>query len=346
MHWRVELLGELRVSCGEKVVTRLESRKVVALLARLALQPQRPHTREELADLLWPESDRETGLARLRHALSSLRRTLVPNELTGEGFFTADRQSVRVRPGSLSCDVSELERALGQKRWSVARALYKGELLPGFWDDWLCVERERLQALVENLPETQEQATPTPEPLSDSRRLRLPGYLTRFTGREVERTQLAEMLQSRRLVTLLGPGGIGKTRLATELAQAHASHFAVVAFVPLAECFDATQLQDRVRGALQLSGGERSALEQLIPYLHEQPTLLVLDNLEQLIESGGAEAIEQLLFALPSVRCIVTSRRVLDIAGEQVFPLSPLPQAQSLALFLDRAQAARPDFTL
>ena len=346
MHWRVELLGELRITCGERVVTRLESRKIAALLARLALHPQRVHTREELADLLWPESDRETGLARLRHALSSLRRTLIPSELSGDGFFVADRQSVRVRPEALSCDVREFERALAQKKFTEAHQLYKGELLPGFYDDWLCDERERLIALAESLPVGLE--TP-PRPAAaalGTQQCLLPGYLTRFLGRETEREQLTELVGSCRLVTLLGPGGIGKTRLATEVAQQLAAHYAVVAFVPLAECFDASQLLDRVRAALQLAGGERSALEQLIPFLYERPTLLVLDNLEQLVESSAAEALEQFLLAVPSVTCLTTSRQVLGVAGEQTFPLSPLPAAPSLALFLDRARAARPDFAL
>lgn len=346
MRWRVELLGELRVICDEQVVTHFESRKVVALLARFALQPQRVHTREELADLLWPETDRETGLARLRHALSSLRRTLVPTDLTGESFFVADRQSVRVRPEALHCDVRDVESAIRQRKWAEAKRLYQGELLPGFYDDWLCDERERLAALMESLPESAE-PTPSVVPLAlGTQQCLLPGYLTRFLGREAEREQLAQLVSQCRLLTLLGPGGIGKTRLAVELAQQLSTSYAVVAFVALAECFDANQILDRVRAALQLAGGERSALEQLVPFLYERPTLLVLDNLEQLLESGGGEAIEQLLLAAPSLTCVVTSRQVLGIAGEQAFPVSPLAADPSLALFLDRARAARPDFAL
>ena len=345
MQWRVELLGDLRVTCGERVVTRFESRKVVALLVRLALQPQRAHTREELADLLWPESDRETGLARLRHALSSLRRTLVPAELSGDGFFVADRQSVRVRPGALLCDVREFEQYVHQRRWLEARALYKGELLPGY-DDGLDDERTRLQALFESLPEGSAPTIPPPPTALGTQQCFLPGYLTNFHGREIEREQLTALLATQRLVTLLGPGGIGKTRLATELAQSLASQYAIVAFVPLAECLVASQVLDRVRAALQLAGGERSPLEQVVPFLYERPTLLVLDNLEQLVPSGAAEAVEQLLLAAPSLTCLVTSRQVLGISGEQAFPLSPLSPTPSLALFLDRARAARPDFAL
>ena len=187
MHWRVELFGELRVVCGERVVTRLESRKIVALLARLALQPQRVHTREELADLLWPESDRETGLARLRHALSSLRRTLVPTDLTGDGFFIADRQNVRVRPEALSCDVRDFESAVRQKKWTEAQRLYTGELLPGLYDDWICDERERLAALAQSLPESVDTAPDRALMALGTQQCLLPGYLTRFLGRETER---------------------------------------------------------------------------------------------------------------------------------------------------------------
>lgn len=349
MQWRIELLGGLRVTREGQVVTRLESSRSVALLARLALAPHRRHPREELAALLWPEADTATGLARLRHTLSSLRRSLVPAELSGEAFFVADRQSVLVRAEALDCDVLAFEQALQLRDFSRARALYQGELLPGLYDDWLCDERTRLAALAERLPELP--ARP-PEPLPPAPaiaplpRAALPAYLSGFYGREHEQETLRTLLQERRLVTLLGPGGIGKTRLATELAHQLAPHRALVGFVGLAECFDPAQLPDRIRAALGLTGEEHAALEQLVPFCQGRPGLLVLDNLEQLVVGGVVEVVEQLLHALPTTTFLVTSRQVLGVPGEQVFPLEPLPLEWSRALFLDRARTARPDFTL
>ena len=76
--WRIELLGQLRASSGDLVITQFGSRKVAALLARLALFPKRVHGREELIDLLWPDADLDTGRNRLRQALFALRRLLEP----------------------------------------------------------------------------------------------------------------------------------------------------------------------------------------------------------------------------------------------------------------------------
>ncbi|MGC4046778.1 MAG: AAA family ATPase [Armatimonas sp.] len=270
MGWRVTLLGEIRVTYDTRETTRFESSRVVALLARLVLFPERIHPREQLIELLWPDVELEIGRHRLRTTLFALRRQLEPSG-SSESLILADRHALRLNPNVCTCDVWELERAIRQKHWQSARALYRGELLPGFYEDWILTERERLEALSESLPE------PTTIPISPPL---LPTYLTVFFGRESEKAQLTRLLHEQRLVTLTGPGGIGKTRLATETARLLASAFERCAFVSFAECFDSGGLTERLRGALGLQSNT-----DLRETLSEQKTLLVLDNLEHLLRS-------------------------------------------------------------
>jgi predicted ATPase len=191
---------------------------------------------------------------------------------------------------------------------------------------------------------------------------------TRFFGREEEIARLSEMLASprTRLVTLLGPGGIGKTRLALEVAaslvempEADERTPGTAVFVPLADITQASQLFEGILRALDvLPMGELTPLEQLVAALASQPsTLLILDNFEHLVEEG-ALLVQELLARIASVKLLVTSRQKLDLEGEQSFHLSALPTSEGsqtpdkllriagIALFVDRAQAARPDFQL
>lgn len=398
--WRIDLLGQLRASSGDRVITQFGSRKVAALLARLALFPKRTHGREELIDLLWPDADLDTGRNRLRQALFALRRLLEPPG--SSEVLVVDRASVRMHADGVSCDVVEFEACVRARDWPAAQALYAGELLPGHYDEWISEERSRLAALADRIaapldddpspgpahaparpaatapalaataiPGMHLQATETLRP---DRQELLPSYVARFFGREAEMAQLAQMLDARRLITLLGPGGSGKTRLAAEVARRQRHAYAVVAFVSLAECSRPDELPSRLRAALRLPaslgdargdsrgdsrvGGQGDAIEQLTLYLHARPTLLVLDNFEQLVAPGGAQVLEQLLQALPELRLLVSSRRVLDVEGERSFDVPPLPLPNadddlaacaanpSVALFVDRAQGARAGFHL
>ncbi len=342
--WNVYLLGVVQVHFGEWRITHFESTRVIALLARLALFPERIHPREELVELLWPEVDPDVGRNRLRSALSSLRRALELPGTTGD-LFLVDRHSLRLNPQAFTCDAVELTRAIGQKRWREARELHRGELLPGFYDDWILTERERLEALCESLPEPQEVPEP---PVRLPRTLLLPAYLTTFFGRETEIAALATLLRQHRLVTLTGSGGMGKTRLSVEVARAVAPSVDRCAFVALAECHEPGELLTRVRSALGLQGDT-----PIFEALAEQTVLLVLDNLEQLLDQEASTVVEELLLRLPQLTCLVTSRRGLGIEGEREWPLAPLPlptdeepMSAALALFVDRARAVRPDFSL
>jgi len=149
---------------------------------------------------------------------------------------------------------------------------------------------------------------------------------------------------------------VGKTRLALESARRLAGFFrGAVLFVGLAGLSDGDGVPDALADALRLPlKAEPSPAEQIAAALGGRPTLLVLDNMEQIAETAGPW-VEGLLTRAPGLSCLVTSRQRLDVPGEREFPVPPLPtpsSAQDLAdspsahLFVDRAQAGRPDFQI
>ena len=155
--WRVQLLGGLSARKADHVVTRFRSARTGALFAYLAFHAHRAHPREELIELFWPDADTEAGRASLRTALSSLRRQLEPPgvEMEAGDVLLADRMYVRLRPEAVQTDAAAFEAALHAverarddegKITALQAAInaYAGPLLPGYYDDWLIGERERL----------------------------------------------------------------------------------------------------------------------------------------------------------------------------------------------------------
>ncbi|MFD3842996.1 BTAD domain-containing putative transcriptional regulator [Streptomyces sp. NPDC058642] len=196
---------------------------------------------------------------------------------------------------------------------------------------------------------------------------RLPARLTSFVGRDGELDRLADLMGSARLVTLVGPGGAGKTRLSLEAATRDAAHARDrVRFVPLAGVSRLDQLADVVLGALSSTDGrlyegggaqQASAVERTAELLGSGDTLLLIDNCEHVVEAV-AELAEQLLVRLPELRILATSREPLAINGESLFHLGPLdvptgsPEpaeamgAAAVRLFVDRAAGVRQEFAL
>ena len=200
----------------------------------------------------------------------------------------------------------------------------------------------------------------------DRRPHNLPVQTTPLLGRESAVQAIRQLLERRddgaRLVTLLGPGGIGKTRLALQVAAETIDVFNHGAFwVELATVTDAALVPAAIAQVLGVTeDGGHSPVEGLHEYLRSRETLLVLDNLEQLV--AAAPLVANLLAAAPGLRILTTSRERLGIRGEQIVPVEPLAmppratiarldtsaaeQYTAVQLFRERARAVKPGFTL
>lgn len=476
--WRIEMLGGLRARQGDQNVERFRRGKEAGLLAYLAYYSKQNHVRKQLVEKFWPGAETAAGDANLRVALTSLRRRLEPPGTPRGTVIAADRTVVRLNPQAFVTDAAEFESAVHASRTNtvnkiahlqVAVGLYAGELLPGYDEDWIGPERERLSllsmgalvglaiAVAENGDITQaldyaHQATAA-DPLSEeacltlmrlyaqsgrassalshherlrrslrrsldaapsvqmrqmARKLRsrpeafvaaappsplhaasapsasprsaepslappvpaLPVPMTRFFGREKEIERLLKMLHlgETRLITLTGPGGSGKTRLALECAHWMREDFLFsekasqpsrkVWYVSLEDVTDSAPMLETILRAL---GGTAPAavdpLDQIVKTLAGYLSLLVLDNFEQLVEPA-ASTLQRLLERAEGLSCLVTSRRELSLPGEQVVAVAPLPipaaadahdrllENPAVRLFVDRSQARAPEFHL
>ncbi|HEY6056768.1 MAG TPA: adenylate/guanylate cyclase domain-containing protein, partial [Candidatus Limnocylindrales bacterium] len=164
-----------------------------------------------------------------------------------------------------------------------------------------------------------------PPPRTESvSKTHLPPRLTSFVGRVAELAELADLVAASRLVTLTGPGGAGKTSLATECARAVAGRFRDGAwFVALDVISDPEILASAIASVLGLrETGDRPAEDQLRDNLRHRELLLVLDNFEQLLPASTL--VGSILVAASAVRVLATSRAPLHLAAEQVFPVPPL----------------------
>jgi predicted ATPase/DNA-binding CsgD family transcriptional regulator len=190
---------------------------------------------------------------------------------------------------------------------------------------------------------------------------RLPFPLSSFVDRQVEIESLAAFFAGgARLVTLTGPGGTGKTRLALQAAGSAAGLFPDgVHFVPLEDLQDAGQIIPAIARVLEVpESGDRPLQEDLIQALSGKKVLLVLDNLEHLLPA--ARQILELLRSCPRLSILATSREALRVGGEQEFPVDPLSLpgagilkdeggiagAPAVQLFMDRSRAVRPGFKM
>ncbi|MFZ0954207.1 MAG: protein kinase [Candidatus Sulfotelmatobacter sp.] len=198
----------------------------------------------------------------------------------------------------------------------------------------------------------------------ETRSANLPVQRTGFVGREKEIAAVKELLlrQDVRLVTITGPGGIGKTRLAVQVTSGLVERFPATYFVPLSSLSDPVLIASTILQTLGIrEAGGQSALEILKRNLQDSssaPLLLLLDNFEHLVQA--APTVADLLASCPNLRIMVTSRAALHVYGEHEFPVPPLalPDPRSkpsvevlsrcpaVALFAQRAIAAKPDFQL
>ncbi|HET8758120.1 MAG TPA: AAA family ATPase, partial [Solirubrobacteraceae bacterium] len=173
-----------------------------------------------------------------------------------------------------------------------------------------------------------------------------PPPATATVGRERELAALAAMIGERRLVTLTGPGGVGKTRVAVEAARALAERFAGGVHVAyLARVAAAADVPSALARAVQVAvqPGEEDR-DALVRRLGGPPALLVADNVEHVLAAGPL--LGELVAACPQLHVLATSREPLLLQGERCFPVPPLPVSDAITLFVDRARDRRPDFGL
>jgi predicted ATPase len=197
-----------------------------------------------------------------------------------------------------------------------------------------------------------------PQPSMAPRTTPVPTPLSSLLGRNREIAAVEDLLSSgARLVTVVGPGGIGKTRVALESAHRLAADGSrPVAFVPLDEVKEHAAVLPEIAASIGLGlDSGLSALDALTAAFADRPFLLVIDNFEQVL--GAAPDIAELLARCPQVSVLATSRAPLKVRGEQLVPVGPLElpashdrtaidQSPAVQLFIDRAKAVRPAFSL
>lgn len=464
----VRLLGQFDVRRGDAPIV-IPSRAAQSLFAYLILTAGTPHRREQLAGLLWPDTTEENARSNLRHELWRLRNALDRKRARkgASTYLVVDEMSIAFDATSdYWLDSSLLSQPLAD-RISVEEligtlSLYRGELLPGWYDDWVVLERQRLcaifeqkmerllellvkeqrwqetldwgerwialgqtpepayraliaahyalgnvsqmalaygrckqamdrdygvepsqetQALFERLsrPEkttadglfrpagesawTELQMAPTSTALATLTRhpRPLPVPLTSFVGRERERVEVSQLLSGTRLLTLVGAGGVGKTRLAIQVATEVQRQFKDGAcWVELAALGDPALVPQAVGKALALRDEPNvPMIDTLGENLRSSQALLLLDGCEHLV-GACAELAESLLRTCGYVKILATSREPLGISGETVWrvpslslpELKPLQELkdlnkyESIRLFVERARAVKTRFSL
>ncbi len=297
------------------------------------------------AEHAWPDG----AAIRVRIGLHTGEAPLMGNEYIGLDVHHAARIAGAAHGGQVL--VSDTTRSIVQD--SLPPELTLKDLGVHRLKDLARSERV-FQLVIEGLPS----AFPALRTL-DATPNNLPTQLTSFIGRSAVVTEAERLLQSTRLLTLTGPGGIGKTRLSLQVAADMAGHFPDgVYFVPLSAVRDADLVPSSIAQVLGIAlTGSRLPMEGLIDYLRDRKVLLVLDNFEQLLPAAAAVP-NQLLQASTALKVIVSSRSPLHAYGEQEFAVQPLllpdlktapslealSQYEAVRLFIERALAAKPDF--
>lgn len=289
-----------------------------------------------------------------RRALEALGR------LTHHGLQTGDLETAqRLAERQLQLDPwreaahRQLMQALalnGQRNTALAQYETCRKLLA----DELGVEPEvETRALYEQIKsgELERSSRPTPESVptssvpSPTLLNNLPTHLTLFVGREHELAELSELLAQpeTRLVTLVGPGGMGKTRLAVRVAQQYGTRFSQgVVFVPLQPVQSPDLIISTIANAVGISlTSQTDPKTQLQHFLRDKHLLLVLDNFEHLLD--GAGLVVELLQESPNLKILTTSREALNVQGEWAVSISGLGEAAP-TLFRQSARRVRVDF--
>lgn len=423
----VRVIGTFDIQCDGKPVT-LSSRAAQSLFAYLILTAGKTHRREQLAGMFWPDVAEEKARASLRHELWLIRKALSSSKLD---YLIADDIHISFNvSANYWLDAAALDHARGFgsiNELMTALSVYQGELLPGFYEDWITHEREHLQSIYEQKmvrllellekekrwidilewaerwislaqgPEAAYRYLMTAhdalgdrakvastyqrcvlvlrelglEPSEQTRalafkstcRLNLPIPRTSLIGREKELREVADLLSKSRLVTLTGSGGVGKTRLAMQVAVEVLESFPDgVWFLDLAPLSDPALISTALAEVLKLhlmSGSDLSITDLITSYLISRRALIIFDNCEHLIEAC-AGLVDSLLDACEDLKIIATSREALRISGEihyrvpslelprwHVVPVfDDLVKTESVRLFIERATIVLPEFEI
>ncbi|MEV8358093.1 NB-ARC domain-containing protein [Microbacterium sp. NPDC076895] len=319
-----------------------------ALLFRLALDAGTVVSYRTLADDLWPHDPPEDPRAALQSLASRLRRELPAGALVaapGGYRLQVDREDVDItRFQDLVLRARQAPETEAAALAREALGLWVGEpWTPGEGFEWVsadlhadAIHARRLAA--EPSAGSAAESTSAPDPAG------VPAAPTALVGRTDELALIHEQLQTERLVTLIGPGGAGKTTLALETAR-RAPDAIVVALAPVAS----GDLWSAVSGAVgrtvrvaeaTASSGAVSARARVFEALAGRAVLVLLDNCEHVVDEAASVALD-LLLALPKLRLLATSREPLGVSGEAFVPIGPLPREDADELFARRVRAAR-----
>jgi predicted ATPase len=383
---RIELFGTLRVLKEDTVVTHFRDRNGELLLARLAIKPESQLMRYLLYNWLW-ENNANPG-NRLSWTLTQLKNTLGEDIVLRVGQKSVGLKAgitSDVADFERACGMARhAQKDIGDRLIALDEALTlsQNEFLTGFVDNWTIGERARLEdklfdtlvavlqaceAAYKTLEATSlrntahqrfpERPLPPPPPPSAPLPSTSLGPLppptgNGFFGRASEVATLytfANSPQTNRFFTIVGTGGMGKTRL---MREALLSHPKSLGFISLVERINPNDIWDALRDMLKLPAtGFGPVNERVIAHLQtHNNALLLIDNVEHLLGNRETpdetlpEAIATLLAACPTLKIVITSRRAMKIKGETLLTLDVLPLRDAESLFLDRARAVNPHF--
>jgi predicted ATPase/DNA-binding SARP family transcriptional activator len=290
----------------------------------------------------WAEEERE-------------RRRLRYLELLGQAGRWDDLAAADPSDEQAHLRVVEQLAERGERKAALRRLDHLDDVLRRELDAEPSEAARALRAQVEGLP-VEDAERPL---VVGARRTRVPVPTTATVGRDRDTRAVLQLLARARIVTLLGPGGVGKTRLAVDAALRHGDDGAVeTCFVDLTKVTDPGLVPDLVGRELGLHAGPAGAWDDALEEaLRDRPTLLVLDNVEHVIDA--APFVSRLLSSAPDLRVLATSRARLRIAGEHVFDVAPLPveladggssddtgPPPAVAMFAQVAAAVDPTFDL
>lgn len=377
---KLTYFGAFQVEVNGRLITNFRTEKTAALLAYLVLEGQSPLPRTRLVDLLWHGYEKRAAQTSLRVALTYLRQMLAPAQPIKATYkhiqFDGAGIGLWSDAGTLTMAAGDRLEPLSGGQLTEHLALYHGEFLEGWemldsapFQKWLQQRRTYYQNVVANL---RRRLTPLPHKAPQPQQHNLPRRSTPLFGDTRASAQLRLLLLAPQapLITLVGEGGIGKTRLALAAAWSlietmpgdQAQPFADgLWFVPLNDLNPSAALPDQLATAIGIACGLNFTATAPLPtqlnaWLRTKSLLLILDSFEHL--TAASAWLNSLLEAAPRVKILVTSRQRLNLQGAIVVPVqelaTPVPTLTveellaypSVQLFVERGQRVRPNFCL